>query len=164
MSQYHSQHSHPHEKITFGCPILDSKFWEGIPCGMVTEVVGESGVGKTQICLQLSLTVQLPCSLGGLASSSLYISTDCPFPSRRLIQVQELFEQKYSNYIQHNTIDKIYCHRIDSVQEFVALFPRIHSFIASQAIEAMPIRLIIIDNVTSLFRNHFENNSHDMAR
>ena len=32
----------------------------------ITEIAGESASGKTQVCLQLCLTVQLPISLGGL--------------------------------------------------------------------------------------------------
>ena len=33
----------------------------------LTEIAGTSAAGKTQLCLQLSLTVQLPRSHGGLA-------------------------------------------------------------------------------------------------
>ena len=32
----------------------------------ITQVCGESASGKTQFCMQLSLTVQLPCEYGGL--------------------------------------------------------------------------------------------------
>jgi len=37
----------------------------------VTEVSGESGSGKTQLCLQLSLTVQLSPDNGGLNAGNL---------------------------------------------------------------------------------------------
>lgn len=33
----------------------------------ITEIVGESASGKTQVCLQLCLCVQLPVKYGGLA-------------------------------------------------------------------------------------------------
>ena len=32
----------------------------GIPIGQITELVGMPGIGKTQMCIQLALNVQLP--------------------------------------------------------------------------------------------------------
>ena len=37
----------------------------------VTEIVGTSAAGKTQICMQLSLAVQLPPEQGGLDGGAL---------------------------------------------------------------------------------------------
>ena len=48
----------------------------GVPTGSLTELCGESTSGKTQLCLQLLLTSQLPASSGGLAGRSLYIHTE----------------------------------------------------------------------------------------
>lgn len=42
-------------------------FSGGIISRGITEIAGESASGKTQFCLQLSLTVQLPEENGGLA-------------------------------------------------------------------------------------------------
>ena len=38
----------------------------GILSQTLTEISGESASGKTQLCMQLCLTVQLPKKLGGL--------------------------------------------------------------------------------------------------
>lgn len=54
------------KSITFGCDALDSITDGGIPCNGITELFGESSAGKTQICYQLALTVQLPPKFGGL--------------------------------------------------------------------------------------------------
>lgn len=55
-------------RLTTGCAILDSALRGGVPtCGIV-EISGESGSGKTQLCLQLSLTAQWPASSCGLAA------------------------------------------------------------------------------------------------
>ncbi|KAI5355866.1 hypothetical protein L3X38_008761 [Prunus dulcis] len=43
-------------KLSIGCPILDDCLGGGIPCNSITELVGESGYGKTQLCLQLTTT------------------------------------------------------------------------------------------------------------
>jgi hypothetical protein len=41
-----------------GCPIIDSTLGGGVRLGQVTELYGESGCGKTQLCIQMSLEVQ----------------------------------------------------------------------------------------------------------
>lgn len=50
----------------FSIPLLG-----GIPRQGITEISGESGCGKTQLSLQLSLIAQLPSSKGGLDGSKL---------------------------------------------------------------------------------------------
>ena len=59
--------------LTRGCASI---LRGGLPSGSLTELAGESTVGKTQLCLQLLLTAQLPLSDGGLAGRSLYIHTE----------------------------------------------------------------------------------------
>ena len=46
-------------------------------------------MGKTQLCLQLLLTAQLPESAGGLAGRALYISTEGHAPLGRLASLAE---------------------------------------------------------------------------
>lgn len=41
-----------------GCPLIDEALGGGVRLGQVTELYGESGCGKTQLCIQLSLEVQ----------------------------------------------------------------------------------------------------------
>lgn len=41
-----------------GCPIIDKTLGGGIRLGQIMEIYGESGCGKTQICIQMSLEVQ----------------------------------------------------------------------------------------------------------
>ncbi|KAJ4907796.1 DNA repair protein XRCC3-like protein [Raphanus sativus] len=78
-------------KLTTGCETLDSCLRGGFPCGSLTEIAAESGCGKTQLCLQLSLRAQLPVSIGGLDGSSLYLHSEFPFPFRRLHQLSRSF-------------------------------------------------------------------------
>lgn len=51
-----------------GCPLLDELLRGGLPVGVVTELSGESGAGKTQLALQLCLSVQFPAQHGGLGA------------------------------------------------------------------------------------------------
>ena len=53
-------------KLSFGCPVLDGLLRGGLVVPGLNEIAGVSAAGKTQLCLQLCLTVQLPRELGGL--------------------------------------------------------------------------------------------------
>lgn len=52
--------------VTTGCSNLDAILKGGIPCRGITQFYGAAGTGKTQLALQLCLTVQLPITAGGL--------------------------------------------------------------------------------------------------
>lgn len=55
-------------RLSVGCPVLDQLLRGGLPVGGITELAGESGAGKTQLALQLCLSVQYPVQHGGLSS------------------------------------------------------------------------------------------------
>lgn len=74
-------------RLSVGCPVLDELLRGGLPVGGVTELSGESGAGKTQLALQLCLSVQYPAQYGGLNSGAVYICTEDSFPIRRLQQL-----------------------------------------------------------------------------
>ncbi|NXL87639.1 XRCC3 protein, partial [Alectura lathami] len=84
--------SSQHQKLSLGCPVLDSLLRGGIPLVGITELAGESSAGKTQIGLQLCLCVQYPYKYGGLESGAVYICTEDVFPSKRL---QQLIDQQH---------------------------------------------------------------------
>ena len=44
--------------------------------GKITEVCGSAGVGKTQLCMQLCISIQLPTELGGMAAKAAYVDTE----------------------------------------------------------------------------------------
>ena len=48
---------------------------------------GSPGVGKTQLCMQLALDVQIPPELGGVAGEALYIDTEGSMMANRLDQI-----------------------------------------------------------------------------
>ncbi|XP_035839541.1 DNA repair protein RAD51 homolog 2 isoform X2 [Helianthus annuus] len=66
---------------------LDAALCGGLPFGALTELVGPSGIGKTQFCLKLSLLAALPSCYGGLDGQVIYIDVESKFSSRRLIEI-----------------------------------------------------------------------------
>ena len=63
-------------RLTLGCPLLDAALGGGLCPTGITELAGESATGKTQFCLTLLLTAQLPRRIGGLGGRSLYLNTE----------------------------------------------------------------------------------------
>ncbi|KAK9210420.1 hypothetical protein WN944_002790 [Citrus x changshan-huyou] len=148
------------EKCTVGCPIIDRCLGGGIPCNSITELVAESGSGKTQFCLQLTLSAQLPSSHGGLSASSLYLHTEFPFPMRRLHQLSHTFRPSNN----HNPCDYIFVQSVHSVDQLLDIMPKIESFIKNSSNSRFPIRLIVIDSIAALFRSDFDNTMDDLKK
>lgn len=63
---HNHNYSNKGHRLSLGCQILDGFLCGGILREGITEITGESSSGKTQICLQLCLSVQLPQDRGGL--------------------------------------------------------------------------------------------------
>nr|XP_033512733.1 DNA repair protein XRCC3 homolog isoform X2 [Nicotiana tomentosiformis] len=148
----------PVQKCSLGCPILDRFLGGGIPCNSITELVAESGCGKTQISLQLLLSAQLPTSLGGLSSSSLYLYSESPFPLRRLHQLSSSFPTL------HNPLGNILTHPLHSAHHLFDVLSQIDSLLLSHPPSFPPIKLIVIDSIAALFRFEFENNARDLKQ
>ena len=79
-------------RLSLGCPVIDRLLRGGILVPGLTELAGTSAAGKTQLCLQLSLTVQLPRQHGGLGGKAVFVSTEDAFPTKRLQQLVERFD------------------------------------------------------------------------
>uniref|UniRef100_Q8R2J9-2 Isoform 2 of DNA repair protein RAD51 homolog 3 n=1 Tax=Cricetulus griseus TaxID=10029 RepID=Q8R2J9-2 len=70
--------------ITF-CSALDNILGGGIPLMKTTEVCGVPGVGKTQLCMQLAVDVQIPECFGGVAGEAVFIDTEGSFMVDRVV-------------------------------------------------------------------------------
>ncbi|KAM9839917.1 DNA repair protein XRCC3 [Aulostomus maculatus] len=143
-------------RLSLGCPMLDQLLRGGLPVGGITELSGESGAGKTQLGLQLCLSVQYPPQHGGLDSGAVYICTEDRFPSRRL---QQLIRGQLSlrsdvppavtsslRFSDHIYIE----HAADLVSLQTCLTRRVPLLLARGL-----IRLVVLDSVASLFRTEF---------
>ncbi|MEM3137525.1 MAG: helix-hairpin-helix domain-containing protein, partial [Thermofilaceae archaeon] len=62
--------------ISTGVKALDDLLEGGIETRAITELIGEFGAGKTQLCHQLAVMVQLPRERGGLSGKALYIDAE----------------------------------------------------------------------------------------
>ena len=74
-------------RISTGVRALDELLGGGIETRAVTEIAGEFGSGKTQLCHQLAVMVQLPEERGGLEAKAIYIDTENTFRPERIMQI-----------------------------------------------------------------------------
>ncbi|XP_022756583.1 DNA repair protein RAD51 homolog 2 isoform X2 [Durio zibethinus] len=93
------QNEHLGGHFPTGLKGLDAALRGGIPFGVLTELVGPAGIGKTQFCLKLSLLASLPTNYGGLDGRVIYFDVESKFSSRRLLEIglrsfPEIFQMK----------------------------------------------------------------------
>ncbi|XP_048679516.1 DNA repair protein RAD51 homolog 3 isoform X4 [Lepidochelys kempii] len=72
--------------ITF-CSALDDILGGGVQLTKITEICGAPGVGKTQLCMQLAVDVQIPECFGGLAGEAVFIDTEGSFMVERVVDI-----------------------------------------------------------------------------
>ena len=66
-------------RLTTGSKALDKVVDGGLETQTITEFYGEYGSGKSQMCHQLCVNVQLPPERGGLNGAALYVDTENTF-------------------------------------------------------------------------------------
>ncbi len=146
-------------KITTGSRNLDDLLGGGIETKTVTEFFGEFGSGKTQICHQLAVNVQLPEDKGGLSQQdhiarAVYIDTEGTFRWERIENMAKRWgldpDEVMSNIYYIRAINSD--HQMAIVDELFNLVPKEN------------IRLVIVDSVTSHFRAEYPGRENLAAR
>ncbi|MBC8250408.1 MAG: AAA family ATPase [Candidatus Nitrosopelagicus sp.] len=123
--------------ISTGLLKLDNFLSGGIPNGVIVDIFGGNGTGKTQLLLQLSIN---SIKKGG---NVLYLDTTGGFRPERILEIQKKFN------IDFNLLDKITVSRITNT------FEQINSI---KNFQKNNFSLIVIDNVTDLFSYEYKNN------
>ena len=132
-------------RLTTGSKVLDELLGGGLETQTITEFYGEYGSGKSQICHQLCVNVQLPVDRGGLEASALYIDTENTLRPERIVQMAThlgLDPQKTVRNI-------IYAEAYNSDHQILLLEK------ADAKIKENNVRLIIVDSLTSHFRSEY---------
>jgi DNA repair protein RadA len=132
-------------RLTTGCSSMDRLLNGGIETQSLTEFYGEFGSGKSQMCHQLCVTVQLGEAQGGLNGSVLYIDTEATFRPERVIQMAPRFGVKPEDVLK----GIVYAEAYTSNHQTVLLEN------ADEVIKENDVRLIIVDSVMSHFRSEY---------
>ena len=121
--------------ISTGLQILDEFLSGGIPDGVIVDIFGGSGTGKTQLLLQLSIN---SIKNGG---NVLYLDTTGGFRPERILEIQKLSEKQF------NFLEKITVSRITNTSEQIKSIKNLTN---------NDLSLIVIDNVTDLFSYEYK--------
>lgn len=141
------------QRLSVGCSKLDGFLRGGVAVQGITEIAGESSSGKTQLCLQMALTVQYPVMYGGLNGGAVYICTEDAFPSRRLQELFCCFPPTFSEAQTNiNFGDSIFIEHIGDVESLKqCLFVRL-----PQLLTQRKVKLVVVDSIAGLFRSDYD--------
>ncbi len=145
-------------KITTGSRNLDDLLGGGIETRTLTEFFGEFGTGKTQICHQLAVNVQLPVEKGGLYEDkpvrAVYIDTEGTFRWERIENMAKRWgldpDKVMENILYIRAINSD--HQMAIVDELFDVVPKEN------------VKLVIVDSVTSHFRAEYPGRENLAAR
>uniref|UniRef100_G3PKC9 DNA repair protein n=1 Tax=Gasterosteus aculeatus aculeatus TaxID=481459 RepID=G3PKC9_GASAC len=144
-------------RLSVGCPVLNQLLRGGLLVGGVTELSGESGAGKTQLALQLCLSVQYPTQYGGLHSGAVYICTEDSFPIKRLQQLitdQSLLRSDVPPSLISSLqfSDRIYIEHVADLDSLQVCLSRRVPLLLTRGL----VRLLVVDSLAALFRSEFQ--------
>ncbi len=122
--------------ISTGLQKLDEFLSGGIPDGVIVDIFGGNGTGKTQLLLQLSIN---SIKNGGRV---LYLDTTGGFRPERILEIQKQSEKQF------DFLEKITVSRITNTSEQIKSIKNLTS---------NDFSLIVIDNVTDLFSYEYKN-------
>ena len=132
-------------RLTTGSKALDKLLDGGLETQTITEFYGEYGSGKSQLCHQLCVNVQLPPERGGLNGAALYIDTENTFRTERIVQMA----RHLGLDPEHVVKNIIYAEAYTSDHQMFLLEN------ADEVIKENNVKLIVIDSLTSHFRSEY---------
>nr|KJR72171.1 MAG: DNA repair and recombination protein RadA [Vulcanisaeta sp. AZ3] len=132
-------------RISTGVKSLDELLGGGIETKAITELVGEFGSGKTQLCHQLSVMAQLPEDKGGLNAKALYVDTENTFRPERIMQMA-----KYRGLDPQEALRNILYSRAYNSDHQAMIIDE-----SRKIIEKENIGIIIIDSLVAHFRSEY---------
>ena len=123
--------------ISTGLKKIDNFLSGGIPNGVIVDIFGGNGTGKTQLLLQLSIN---SIKNGGKV---LFLDTTGGFRPERILEIQKKSDSNI------NFLNNIIVSRVTNT------FEQINSI---KNFEEQIFSLIVIDNITDLFSYEYKNN------
>ena len=132
-------------KLTTGSKNLDEMLGGGLETQSITEFFGEFGSGKTQVMHQAAVNATIPEDRGGFNSDVLIIDTENTFRPERIIQMA-----KAKDLDPDETLKRIHVARAYNSHHQILLAEK-----AQELAKEFPIKLLIVDSLTSHFRSEY---------
>jgi DNA repair protein RadA len=132
-------------RLTSGSKAMDRLLDGGLETQTITEFYGEYGSGKSQICHQLCVNVQLPPERGGLGGAVLYVDTENTFRTERIVSMSRNLGLDPEEIVKNI----IYAEAYTSDHQMFLLDN------ADEVIKNNNVKLIIVDSLTAHFRSEY---------
>ncbi len=132
-------------RITTNSKALDELLGGGVETQAISEFSGEFGTGKTQLGHQIAVDVQLPVAQGGLEGEVVYIDTESTFRPERIVDMAKAAGLDPTAALEHIHVARAFNsnHQMLLVQK------------AQELAREKPIRLLVVDSLTSHFRSEY---------
>ncbi|XP_047312038.1 DNA repair protein RAD51 homolog 2 [Impatiens glandulifera] len=132
---------------------LDVVLSGGLPFGVLTELVGPAGIGKTQFCMKMSLLASLPLSYGGLDGHVIYVDVESKFSSRRIIEIglNSFPDVFHMEGMAREMAGRIVVLRPTSLNDFTESLQEIKLSVLQHK-----VKLLVIDSITALLSGELE--------
>lgn len=132
-------------RLTTGSKALDEILGGGVESRGILELIGEFGVGKTQICLTLCVTVQFPPESGGLDGRVLYIDAEGTFRPERIVEISRNHGLEPVDILKNIVVARAFNsdHQILIGEK------------TDELVKTENIKLVIVDSIISHFRAEY---------
>jgi DNA repair protein RadA len=133
------------ERVSTGSKNFDELLGGGIESWAMTELFGEFGSGKSQVCHTLCVMVQKPKDEGGLDAGAVYIDTEGTFRPERIQEIAEARDMDSEKVLSRITVARAYnsAHQELIVKEL------------GRVIEPNKVKLVILDSAVAHYRAEF---------
>jgi DNA repair protein RadA len=128
-----------------GSPDLNKILGGGIETGAITELIGEFGSGKTQLCFTLSVLAQQPVDQGGFGGKVCVIDTEGTFLPERIKQIAEARGLDYNTVLQNVLVARAYNSEHQTI--LIKNLPAV--------VQEHNVKLVIVDSMIGHFRGEF---------
>ncbi len=119
------------ERMSLACEPLDDVLGGGLEKGIITNVYGASGTGKTNVCVQAIAS----CLEGG--GTALFIDTEGGFSTERFLQMHE----------DRESLERLVLMEPTTFEEQKEAFNRL-----GDVVEDEDIDLVVVDSLVALYR------------
>jgi|TARA_B100001142_G_scaffold328419_1_gene388465 RAD51-like protein 2 len=150
---------------------LDALLGGGVAAGEITELCGCPGIGKTQMCVQLCASVQIPHAFGGYDGEAVYVDTEGSFMAERAEEIAEAtarhlrsvsnaspedagMSDAIASFTAERMLERVHLFRCHEVTELLAVLEALPAYVKKHR-----VRLVVVDSVAFHFRQDFR----DMA-
>ncbi|MGA7367757.1 MAG: DNA repair and recombination protein RadA [Nitrososphaeraceae archaeon] len=133
------------ERTSTGSRNLDTLLGGGLETRAVTEIYGEYGTGKTQICHNLCVMVSQDRAHGGLGGKAIYVDTENTFRPERIVSICNARNIEPDHVLDTIIVAKAYnsAHQELIIDE------------TGPIIDANGVKLVIVDSAVAHYRAEF---------